>query len=104
MLKLLEFCFVESIPNGAGGPHPTSWGFPCPLSKLALSCHPEPAEGLSKDGKGCLLRQILMRGRAEDIRALELDEIRQAIDRLDLPKEIESLWRRYLEYLNAQGI
>ncbi len=53
--------------------------------------------------KRWLLRQTLMRGRAEDIRALELDEIRQALDRLDLPKEIESLWRRYLEYLNAQS-
>ena len=53
--------------------------------------------------KRWLLRQTLMRGRAEDIRALELEEIRQGLDLLDLPKEIESLWQRYLEYLNARN-
>ena len=51
--------------------------------------------------KRWLLRQTLMHGRAEDIRALELRDIRQELDQLDLPKEIESLWRRYLESLNA---
>ncbi|HEU0296082.1 MAG TPA: hypothetical protein VFR47_25320 [Anaerolineales bacterium] len=50
-----------------------------------------------------LLRQTLLHGRAEDIRALELEEIRQELDQLDLPEEIESLWRRYLEYLNARS-
>jgi len=52
--------------------------------------------------KRWLLRQTLMRGRAEDIRALELDDIRLELDELDLPEEIESLWRRYLEYLDAR--
>ena len=53
--------------------------------------------------KRWLLRQTLMHGRAEDIRALELKDIRQELDQLDLPKEIESLWRRYLESLNARN-
>lgn len=46
-----------------------------------------------------LLRQILMHGRAEDIRALSIEDIRLELDQLDLPREIESLWRRYLEHL-----
>ena len=53
--------------------------------------------------KRWLLRQTLMHGRAEDVRALELEEIRQELDQLDLPKEIESLWRRYLEYVDARN-
>lgn len=51
--------------------------------------------------KRWLLRQTLMHGRAEDIRALEIEEIRRELNRLNLPKEIESLWQRYLEYLDA---
>ena len=53
--------------------------------------------------KRWLLRQTLTHGRAEDIRALDLDEIRRELDQLDLPKEIESLWRRYLEHLDARS-
>lgn len=53
--------------------------------------------------KRWLLRQTLMHGRAEDIRALEFKDIRQELEQLDLPKEIESLWRRYLESLNARN-
>jgi hypothetical protein len=51
--------------------------------------------------KRWLLRQTLMHGRAEDVRALKLMDIEQELDQLDLPMEIESLWRRYLEYSNA---
>lgn len=50
-----------------------------------------------------LLRQTLMYGRAEDIRALRIEDIRAEIDNLDLPKDIESLWRHYLEYLDARN-
>ena len=53
--------------------------------------------------KHWLLRQTLMHGRAEDVHALEIEEIRRELDQLDLPKEIESLWRRYLEYLDARN-
>jgi len=43
-----------------------------------------------------LLRQILTHGRAEDIRALDWDEIKRELDFLDLPQEIDSLWRTLL--------
>lgn len=52
--------------------------------------------------KRWLLRQTLTHGRAEDIRALDLEEIRRELNQLDLPKEIESLWRRFLEYLDER--
>lgn len=47
--------------------------------------------------KRWFLRQILMYGRAQDIRALELAEIEKELDNLDLPEEIKRLWQRYLE-------
>ena len=53
--------------------------------------------------KRWLLRQTLMYGKAEDIRALKLADIQQELDQLGLPKEIESLWRRYLEYCDAKN-
>ena len=52
--------------------------------------------------KRWLLRQTLMHGRAEDIRALDLSEIKQAFEDLGLPPEIESLWRRYFKYLDGK--
>jgi len=50
-----------------------------------------------------LLRQILTHGRAEDIRTLSIEEIRAELDQLGLPKDVESLWRRYLEYVDARN-
>jgi len=50
-----------------------------------------------------LLRQTLMRGRAEDVRMLELAEIKKELNELDLPKDIESLWQRYLEIADAKS-
>jgi hypothetical protein len=44
-----------------------------------------------------LLRQILTHGRAEDIRKLDLEEIERELDSLDLPSEIDSLWRTYFQ-------
>ena len=51
--------------------------------------------------KRWLLRQTLMHGRAEDVPALNIEEIGLELDQLDLPQEIDSLWRLYLEYLDA---
>jgi hypothetical protein len=51
--------------------------------------------------KRWLLRQTLMYGTAEDIHALDIAEIKSELDQLGVPEEIESLWRRYLEYLDA---
>jgi hypothetical protein len=44
-----------------------------------------------------LLKQILTHGRAEDIKALDFDEVERELDHLHLPHEIDSLWRFYLE-------
>ncbi len=48
-----------------------------------------------------LLRQTLIYGRAEDIRRLKLQEIAAELESLNLPEEIYSLWKRYLEYRNV---
>ena len=53
--------------------------------------------------KRWLLRQTLIHGRAEDVRALDIEDIRLELDQLDLPKEVKSLWQRYLEYLDARS-
>jgi hypothetical protein len=45
--------------------------------------------------KRWLLRQTLMHGTAQDIRKLDFEEIKRELDDLYLPKEIDSLWRRY---------
>jgi hypothetical protein len=47
------------------------------------------------------LRQVLMHGRAEDIRALDLDEVARRLDDLDLPPAIYDLWRYFLEMRHA---
>lgn len=44
-----------------------------------------------------LLLQILMRGCAQDIRALDLREVERELDYLDLPADIYSLWKHFLE-------
>ena len=44
-----------------------------------------------------LLKQILTHGRAEDIHALDLQEIKRELDHLDLPPNLYSLWKRFLE-------
>lgn len=49
-----------------------------------------------------LLRQILMYGRAKDIRLLNFDEIERELKHLNLPREVESLWRVYLEWWNGR--
>ena len=44
-----------------------------------------------------LLRQVLTHGLAADIRALDFDEIERELDNLNLPPEIDSLWRMYFK-------
>jgi len=48
------------------------------------------------------LRQVLLHGRAEDIRALDLDEVARRLDDLDLPPAIHHLWQRFLETRHAE--
>jgi hypothetical protein len=47
------------------------------------------------------LRQVLLHGKAQDIRELDLDDVEQELDSLDLPAEIDRLWRGFLEYHHA---
>jgi hypothetical protein len=42
------------------------------------------------------LRQVLMHGRAEDIRALDWQEIKQELDQLELPLDLYQLWKKVL--------
>ena len=42
------------------------------------------------------LRQVLTHGLTEDIRRLDLVEIRRELENLDLPLEIYSLWKSFL--------
>ena len=44
------------------------------------------------------IRQVLTHGRAQDIAALDLDEVACLLDVLNLPHEIHSLWARFLEF------
>jgi len=48
-----------------------------------------------------LLRQILVHGKAEDIRDLDLEQVERELDQLDLPAHIDSLWRLFLGARNA---
>jgi hypothetical protein len=48
------------------------------------------------------LRQVLMHGRAEDVQALDRDEIARELDELNLPPEIYTLWQRALEKHHAE--
>jgi hypothetical protein len=47
------------------------------------------------------LRQVLLHGRAQDIRALNLTELNEELDELNLPEDLHSLWKRALEANNA---
>jgi len=49
------------------------------------------------------IQQVLTHGRAEDIRALKLDEIAAALDDIVLPDDVRSLWQRFLETRRAEG-
>jgi len=49
------------------------------------------------------IQQVLTHGRAEDIRALELEEIAAVLDDLILPEDVHSLWQRFLELRRAEG-
>jgi len=47
------------------------------------------------------LRQVLMYGRAQDIRDLDLDEVARQLDDLHLPPALHDLWRRFLKVRHA---
>ena len=50
------------------------------------------------------IRQALLHGRAQDIRALDLDEVASLLDDLNLPPDVYRLWKAFLETRShAQG-
>jgi hypothetical protein len=51
---------------------------------------------LSKSGnREWWIKQVLMNGRMEDIRSLDLDEVERILPDLYLPKPIKKLWSDY---------
>jgi len=44
---------------------------------------------------------VLTHGRAEDISALDLDEVAHLLDVLNLPPHLTDLWKRFLESRDA---
>jgi hypothetical protein len=47
------------------------------------------------------IRQVLTHGQAEDISALDLDEVASLLDDLNLPPHLYDLWKRFLESRDA---
>lgn len=43
------------------------------------------------------IRQVLLYGRMEDVRTLDLEEVARLLDDLDLPRPVYSLWKTFLE-------
>lgn len=43
------------------------------------------------------IRQVLLHGRAEDVRTLDLDEVALQLDNLNLPPHLHRLWQAFLE-------
>lgn len=50
------------------------------------------------------IRQVLMYGRSEDIRTMDLREVAEMLDDLNLPPDLHRLWKTFREtWANAQG-
>ena len=43
------------------------------------------------------VRQVLLHGRAEDIRTLDLEEVAAWLEELNLPADLHHLWKSFLE-------
>jgi hypothetical protein len=43
------------------------------------------------------IRQVLLHGRSEDVRTLDLHEVAEALDDLRLPADLHRLWQAFLE-------
>jgi hypothetical protein len=43
------------------------------------------------------IRQVLLHGRAEDVRNLDLAEVAACLEELDLPASLYRLWKSFLE-------
>jgi hypothetical protein len=42
------------------------------------------------------IRQVLLHGRAQDVRALNLEEVASLLDDLNLPPDLYRLWKNFL--------
>ncbi len=50
------------------------------------------------------IRQVLLHGRAEDVRTLDLEEVAALLDTLNLPADVYRLWKAHWEeHRGAQG-
>ncbi|MBC7221678.1 hypothetical protein H5T56_01615 [Candidatus Bipolaricaulota bacterium] len=49
------------------------------------------------------LKQVLIHGRAEDVSALDWDEVRRVLPELDLPPAVRRLWTRVLAHHAARA-
>ncbi|RME31994.1 MAG: hypothetical protein D6793_11675 [Thermoflexia bacterium] len=49
------------------------------------------------------IRQVLLHGRAEDIRTLDLDKVDALLDNLSLPSHLHRLWKTFLEARRAEA-
>lgn len=47
------------------------------------------------ENRGWWIKQVLMNGRMEDIRCLDLDEVERILPDLYLPRPIKKLWSDY---------
>lgn len=47
------------------------------------------------------IRQVLLYGRATDIRTLDLDEVAEILDDLHLPPYLYEFWRTFLDYRHS---
>jgi hypothetical protein len=47
------------------------------------------------------IQQVLTHGRAEDVRALDMDEVARVFDEITLPPDVHDLWQHYLEIHRA---
>lgn len=47
------------------------------------------------------IQQVLINGRMEDVRKLDLSEVALILDELNLPEDVRSLWVNYFKVRNA---
>jgi hypothetical protein len=50
--------------------------------------------------KKWFIKQVLTKGRAEDVAQLDWEEVKRLLPELDLPENIKSLWE---DYFGSQG-
>lgn len=49
------------------------------------------------------IQQVLLQGRAEDVAALDWEEVRQLLPELELPPRVRRLWEEYFAYASQDA-